>query len=67
MKFVDFIQRTKRTEAQAADELGVSTECIRLWKLGKRIPRRRNMVEIRAWSRGKVTPNDWISTDNPAG
>ena len=59
MSFDDFLKEAGKSDARAAKELGCSSECVRLWRRGKRMPRSEAMARIKDWSGGKVTAEDF--------
>ena len=59
MKFDTFITDNNITNAQAAHELGVLAESVRVWRKGKTIPLKPTIQKITDWSHGNVTILDW--------
>ncbi len=66
MSFDDFLKEAGKSDAQAAEELGCTSECVRLWRLGKRMPRSEAMTRIKNWSGGKVTAADFYEATEQA-
>lgn len=63
MKLCDYIKREETSISIAAKECGLGYEALRLYAVGKRIPRAAAMSKISNWSQGEVTPNDFFSED----
>ncbi len=59
MLMTDFLKEADKSDAKAADELGYTPECVRLWRTGKRMPRPDAMARIERWSNGKITAADF--------
>ncbi len=55
----DYMKQTNTSDSRAADELGCSPECVRLWRKRKRVPRPDAMLKIETWSDGRVTAADF--------
>ena len=66
MSFDDFMKEAGKSDAQAAEELGYTSECVRLWRRGKRMPRSEAMARIKDWSGGKVTAADFYEASERA-
>jgi len=48
------------TVAEAARDFGVIDQTMRHWAMGRRTPRPKAMRQIMEWSRGYVTPLDFL-------
>lgn len=59
MKFKTYLEENNISFAIAAGELDASSEGVRLWAEGMRVPRPDQMKRIYEWSNGMVQPNDY--------
>lgn len=66
MRFDDYLSREKIGNEEFAGRLGVTPEAVRLWRLGKRTPRREIMERIRVETAGAVQANDFFATPSEA-
>lgn len=55
MNFADYLNENRISLRQAADELGYTHECIRLWFNKQRTPRPQACRDIIAWSNEAIT------------
>lgn len=63
MKLKAYLDKHKITPARFADNIGVSSEAVRLWLLGRRFPKHGYLQTITAVTNGKVTANDFHEAD----
>jgi DNA-binding transcriptional regulator YdaS (Cro superfamily) len=61
-----YLEREHLTNAGFAARLGVTAEAVRLWALGRKIPRRDTMAAIEAATGGAVTARDFYSAEVPS-
>jgi DNA-binding transcriptional regulator YdaS (Cro superfamily) len=61
MRLANYLQHEEITYADFAGRLGVSSEAVRLWATGKRIPGRKLMGAIRRATAGQVKPDDFYA------
>ena len=59
MNLDSFLKQEQMSTAAAAEAIGCGEETMRRWRVGNRVPRRRDMRLIVLWSGGKVQPNDF--------
>jgi transcriptional regulator with XRE-family HTH domain len=55
-----YLDETKLTRAQFAEKIGVTSEAVRRYLAGSRIPSREKMAEIHTATGGLVTANDFF-------
>ena len=60
MKLDDYLKRHKKTQAEFAEQVGVTAEAVRLWITGGRSPSSTTMRSIIDATDGKVQPNDFF-------
>jgi predicted transcriptional regulator len=56
----DYLEQTKKSKTDFANELGVSPAAVSRWVSGDRFPRQ-YLQEIARVTKGKVTANDFVS------
>lgn len=61
MKLSDWLTKTDTTYAAFAKQVGVTSEAVRLWCLGERMPRKAQVVKIAKATAGKVNIMDFWS------
>lgn len=62
MRLSEYLEAHDLTTAKFATKVGnVTSEAVRLWLVGKRIPRPEQMRRIAEVTDGKVTPNDFLT------
>lgn len=68
MKLAAYLREKGISTTDFAVEIGVSGEAVRLYALGRRMPRREQMAAIVKATGGKVMPNDFAeaATAEPA-
>lgn len=64
MNFSDYLKNANKTLREAAAETGISYELLRKYKNKQRRPRIENMLILRNWTNGAVTPNDFFNIAN---
>jgi transcriptional regulator with XRE-family HTH domain len=64
MQLSKYIEKNEMTVAQAARDFGVIDQTMRHWATGRRTPRAKFMRKIMAWSRGYVTPLDFLDGEH---
>lgn len=64
MQLIDYRKSLDMSRAEMARQLKVDIVTAWRWEAGFVIPRPPQMQAVMAWSKGAVTPNDWIK---PAG
>ena len=67
MTLAAYIAKHGLSRKSVADVLGVSPEAVRLWLSGDRMPSPDKLRRISEWTKGEVTPNDFIFNDGKAG
>ena len=61
MRLSEYLQSNNLTSADLAAKIGnVTSEAVRLWATGKRVPRAEQMRRIVEVTEGQVTPNDFL-------
>lgn len=66
MTLDDYCRERGVGDVEAAGALGVSPECVRLWRKGRRMPRPAAVAKIEAWSGGAVTAADFYPAPSAA-
>lgn len=61
MTLQDWLTANKVTKYRAAKDLGVAWTSLWRWITGRALPRPEQMRAVEAYTKGAVTPNDWIS------
>lgn len=59
MKLMDFLNGRSLTYREFAGQVDATSEAVRLWSTGQRIPKRDFMDKIKVITNGKVMPNDF--------
>lgn len=59
MKLQTYLDKSGTSRANFALQVGVTTEAVRLWVRGQRMPDRESMEKIRVATNGQVAPNDF--------
>lgn len=67
MKLAAFLEREKIGVREFAARIGLTSEAVRLYIVGKRVPRPKQMAAIAAATGGNVRPNDFFPSDAAAG
>ncbi len=60
MTLETYLEQSKLTRGQFAEVLGITSEAVRRYLAGTRIPSRSIMAEITRVTNGKVTANDFF-------
>lgn len=60
MKLSEYLHHEKLTAREFADLIGVTSEAVRLYLAGRRVPRPKQMAAIFDATGGKVRPNDFF-------
>lgn len=63
MKLQTYLDKSGTTRANFAQQIGVTSEAVRLWIRGQRMPDRESMGKIQGATKGLVTPNDFYGAD----
>ena len=59
MKLGKFLDERGLTHGEFGEQVGASTEAVRLWASGQRIPKKKFMEKIANATTGSVTANDF--------
>ncbi len=60
MKLSSFLEKSGMSYAEFGTVVGASSEAVRLWVLGHRVPNRESMKAVVAATNGAVEPNDFF-------
>lgn len=61
MKLAEYRKEVDKTLDQLAREWGVPLTTLANWETGNRTPRLASALDIKRWTDGKVTPDDFAS------
>lgn len=59
MKFNDFLKEEQLSIARFSKQLGLCPATVTKWKYEDVIPRKKDMLKIYEFTKGKVSPNDF--------
>jgi transcriptional regulator with XRE-family HTH domain len=60
MTLTEYLEQASLTRSQFAERINVTTEAVRRYVEGERVPNRRIMARILLETAGQVTPNDFF-------
>jgi len=64
MKLSDYMRANRLTNAAFAEIIGsVGPSAVRKWRYGERYPRIEELVKIQQVTKGKVTPADFVRSE----
>jgi hypothetical protein len=63
MNIASYLTHSGRNPSDLAKQVGVSTEAVRLWREGKRVPRPHHMSRLMKATDGLVTPMDFLARE----
>lgn len=63
MTLPEWLDQNNVSKADLAKSLGVSPEAVRVWCVGRSIPRQAMIAKIRAHTGGQVTANDFFAQE----
>lgn len=61
MKLKEYLHDTRRPQRELAEHLGVTVVTVNRWCNGWRVPSARYMPEIKRWTGGQVTADDFYT------
>ena len=62
MKLIEYQESQRIGPVEAARQLGVNYSTFYKWRMGYVVPRRVMQLKIQDWSKGAVTPEDFITS-----